>query len=196
MNPQAGRLLFTATMALPAAVAAQGSPIQRGAIQIAGSAQVSHSRDIESGAGTTSVGISPRVGFFVTRGLELSANLAFQRISADVQRGTAWGVGPGATYYFDVRSRTFYPYLSAVALLTWSTLDSPSSVLLTELKTTDFTWQASGGGLFMIGSHVGITGELFYRREHVTLNLTGSPDQVQRQETYGLQWGIAAFLFK
>jgi hypothetical protein len=80
---------------------AQSSPIQRGSIQIGGSAAISHAKNESSGGPpttTTTIQLTPQVGYFVARGVEIAANLQYVHYSGD-QSGMQWGVGPSFTYY-------------------------------------------------------------------------------------------------
>src|SRR2546423_8629052 len=54
---------------------AQQSPVQKGSIQVSGTASLTHERDIGNDVGWTSLELSPRVGYFVARGLAINWNL-------------------------------------------------------------------------------------------------------------------------
>ena len=47
----------------------------------------------------------------------------------------------------------------------------------------------------MLGQHVGISGELFYQHQHFTSKSGIGPVLGNNSETYGLQWGVAPFIF-
>ena len=174
-------------------VEAQRSPIRHGSLQIAGSAQFTHSRDIGNDRGWTVFEVTPRLGYFVVNGLALNANLRFRYSWEDGSHVTEWGVGPGLTYYVNLKSRHFYPFLSGRTLFAQDVPSADQFGITT--KSTDCVWLASAGGLIMLGSHVGISGELFYQHEHLTAKTTGAPRVANNAETYGLQWGVAAFIF-
>ncbi len=86
-------------------------PIGRGAIQLAGSAQLTHSRDIGNDRGWSVFEVTPRIGYFVLKGLAVNANLRLHHGWGGGSRYTEWGVGPGLTYYVKLKSRRFYPFL-------------------------------------------------------------------------------------
>ena len=184
--------LFLGVLASP--LAAQASPIQAGSIQVAGSAQFTHTRDIGNDQGWTEFDLTPRLGYFLARGLALNAHLQFQRISAAGNHQTGWGFGPGLSYFVDVHSRHFYPFISGRTLLAW---DNSSTEVLGagNFRQTNRVWLVSGGGLFMLGQHVGLSGELFYQHEHFTSRPGSGQVLANSSETYGLQWGVAAFIF-
>ncbi|MFN2601378.1 MAG: hypothetical protein ABR582_01335 [Gemmatimonadaceae bacterium] len=184
---------------------AQQSPIQKGSIQVAGTASLTHERDIGNDVGWTSFELSPRVGYFVVRGLAVNWNLHFRRVwfedeeTITNQRALEWGIGPGLTYYVSTRSRHFYPFLSARTLFTRSALHATVTNAGQEERTngssTNNVWLVSGGALYMVGTHVGVTSELFYEHEYFTSRYGISPGNGNSSEMYGLQWGIAAFIF-
>jgi len=47
----------------------------------------------------------------------------------------------------------------------------------------------------MISRQVGISGELFYQRERFTSQFNQSQVSANSGETYGVQWGVSAFIF-
>jgi hypothetical protein len=198
-------LLALATVATPATSKAQQSPIQQGSIQIAGTADVTHTRDIGNDFGWTSVELLPRVGYFVVRGLSVSGNFRFRRIWFDDQEGIRdqravdLGFGPGLTYYVATRSPRLYPFVSARTLFTrgssHSTVTRPTGDQRVDSRVTNNVWLLSGGALFMVAKHVGISGELFYQHENFTSRYEPSPESGNSSETYGLHWGISAFIF-
>src|SRR5689334_9473945 len=158
--------------ALLGAQARNDSPIRKGTVQVAGTAAFYHDRDIGNDNGWTLFELMPRVGYFVTRGLAVSANLQFRKVWGEDQRSTAWGVGPGLTYYFTTPARRFYPFVSARSLFTRTrshvdehTFDN--GITLPPSTSTGFTdsWLLSAGGLFMISRQVGISTELFYQHD-------------------------------
>ncbi len=206
MRPHIEVLLLTlATVATAATTKAQQSPIQQGSIQVAGTADVTHTRDIGNDFGWTSVELLPRVGYFVVRGLSVSGNLRFQRIWYDDnetitdQRALNWGIGPGLTYYVATRSPRLFPFVSARTLFTrgssHATVTSQLGERRVESRATNNVWLLSGGALFMVAKHVGISGELFYQHENFTARYDPSPETGNSSETYGLHWGISAFIF-
>ena len=189
-----GLLAGAGAQALPA----QRSPIHRHSIQVAGSARLTHTRDIGNDRGWTTFELTPRIGYFIANGLAVNANLRFERTSLSAEHLTGWGVGPGLTYYVDLHSRHFYPFVSGRTLFTWDKISGLQPDGTTSRKNTNRVWLVSGGGLFMLGQHVGITGEIFYEHERFSAEafiFTGVSEQVNSSETYGLQWGVAAFIF-
>jgi hypothetical protein len=177
---------------------AQSSPIHRHSIQIGGSARLTHTRDIGNDRSWTILELTPRIGYFIARGLAVSGNLRFERTFESAEHLTGWGIGPGLTYYFDVHSRHLYPFISARTLFTWDKISGAQPDGTNSWKSTNRVWLVSGGGLFMLGQHVGITGEIFYQHERFSTEafiFNGVSEQVNSSETYGLQWGVAAFIF-
>src|SRR5262249_18997764 len=161
--------------------------------QLAGSAQLTHSRDIGNDRGWTVFEVTPRIGYFVLKGLAVNANLRLHHGWGEGSRYTEWGVGPGLTYYINVKSRRFYPFLSGHTLFVWG--NSSQDQFGIANNSTNTVWLGSVGGLIMLGSHVGISGELFYQHQRLTAKSSGTPRVANSAEDYGLQWGIAAFIF-
>jgi hypothetical protein len=198
-------LLTLATFATASISHGQQSPIQKGSIQVAGTADVTHTRDIGNDFGWTSVELLPRVGYFVVRGLAVSANLRFQRVWYDDnetitdQRAVNWGIGPGVTYYVATRSPRLFPFVSARTLFTrgssHTTVTGPTGERRVDSRVTNNVWLLSGGALFMVAKHVGISGELFYQHENFTARYDPNPANGNSSETYGLHWGIVAFIY-
>jgi hypothetical protein len=186
------------------------SPIERGSIQIGGTASLTHTRDIGNDFETTNLDVMPRVGYFVARGLSVGLNLRHRRIWFDdlatvrEQTFTEWAVGPGLTYFVPTKFRRVYPFISARSLFGRSLnkadiFDSPESPQPTiddrEARTTSRTGQAALGVMYMVVKHVGITGEAFYQRTRTTVQ-PGTPVETSNSaELYGVQWGLAAFIF-
>jgi hypothetical protein len=187
------------------AARAQQSPIQKGSVQIGGTASFAHERDIGNDFGWTSLELAPRVGYFIARGLAVSGNLRFQRIWYDDQetikdqRALTWGIGPGLTYYVPTRFHRLYPFASARTLFlrgsSHSRITSANTPGVSSSRSTNDVWLLSAGALYMVGNHVGITSELFYQHEYFTARYGPEPTTANSSEMYGLQWGITAFVF-
>lgn len=178
--------IMLALCALP--VGAQYSPVHRGSIALAGTAQFTHSRDIGNDADFSTLELAPRVGYFLLPGLALSANLRYRHDGVATGHATSWGVGPGLTYYVSGLSRHVYPFVSGRTLFTWSRFTGNTGVSSDVRQST--SWLVSTGALVLLARHVGLTGELFYQHDRVTV----APGAFNSFETYGLQWGFAIFV--
>jgi hypothetical protein len=178
-----------------ASLQAQGSPIQKGSLQLAGTAGWSHTHQTGTSNSITILQISPRVGYFVARGLVLSANLLYARTSTGQAHTSQYGVGPGLTYYVATRSRQLYPFVSGRTMFAWNRFGTSPSAPNTPNNSNSLSLLVSGGALVMVGQHVGVTGEVFFQHERFNYHLAGQQAGSNRQNTYGVQWGIAAFVF-
>jgi len=186
--PSVRPLLVLALNLLPlSAAAAQYSPVHRGSIQLAGTAQFGHFRDIGNDFSDTFIEIAPRLGYFIARGVALSANLQFRHDAAETANSTQWGVGPGLTYYVSGLSRRVYPFVSGRTLFTWSHVSNKSGVVLDRRHST--TWLVSTGALILLAEHAGLTAELYYQHDRFTVE-----PSTNSSEMYGLQWGFAIFV--
>jgi hypothetical protein len=186
--------LLVVALGMADRAAAQESPIQPNSVQLAGSASFTRSNDRDTDGHVTTFQLSPQIGWFVTRGLAVSANLLFSRNSGDPISSTQWGIGPGLSYYFDVGSQSFYPFVSGRTLFSWGELEAALPPPGATLETTNRLWSLSAGALFMLAEHVGVTGELFFQRGRSSSDI-GGVENVERAEIYGLRWGVAAFVF-
>lgn len=186
------------------------SPIERGSIQIGGTASLTHTRDVGNDFETTNLDVMPRVGYFVARGLAVGLNLRHRRIWFDDlatvrdQTFTEWAVGPGLTYFVPTKLRRVYPFVSARSLFGRSVnkadiFESPESdqpsIDGREARTRSRTGQAAVGVMYMVVKHVGITGEVFYQRTRTTVQPGKADETSNSAELYGIQWGLVAFIF-
>lgn len=112
-------------------LAGQYSPVHRGSIQLAGTAQFSHFRDIGNDAGDTFFEIAPRISYFVVPGLAINANLRYQHATSDAGSFSGWGIGPGLTYYLSGLSQRLYPFVSGRTLFTRQHSSNSEGVVVT-----------------------------------------------------------------
>ena len=62
-------------------------------------------------------------------------------------------------------------------------------------RVTSRVWLVGAGVLYMLADHVGLTSEAFYQWNRNTVSNEPAADFSQNSKTYGLQWGIAGFIF-
>lgn len=178
------------------------SPIQKGSIAIGGTADISRTEPEGSGSALTIIEAFPRFGYFVVKGLALSVNGRYRRASAEDQptvkdqTSTEMGIGPGISYYVATRLPRLFPFVSARMLYNRSSnhaeiLPAGPDV---DSRITTVVWLGSVGALFMLGKHVGLTSEAFYQRNNNTIR-NGTAESTSDSNTYGVQWGISAFIF-
>lgn len=207
---QATRGSLPCTPRPPDVVCPRESPIQRGSVQVGGTASFTRSRDIGNDQGWTTLELLPRVGYFVVRGLSVSANVRYRRISFDDQESvrnqtlTECGIGPGLTYFVSTSSPRVFPFVSARTLfirgvnradITPSPQVPEPSEVERSSRTRTHAWLGSAGAMYMLVNHVGITGEAFYQRDRVTIKAGETVEYGNSSELYGLQFGVVAFLF-
>lgn len=181
----------------------QESPIQKGSVVVGGSADISHTEPVGGGSGLTIVEAFPRVGYFVVKGLALSVNGRFRRTSAEDQASvrdqtsTEWGIGPGISYYVATRFPRLFPFVSTRVLYNRTSTHAELLPAGTEIESriTTVVWLGSAGALFMLGKHVGLTSEAFFQRNNNNIRTGASAESESDSNTYGLQWGITAFIF-
>lgn len=205
-------LLFFCSLAAASPALAQKaeSPVQRGSIQVGGTATLNRSRDIGNDFGWVTLDVMPRVGVFVMKGLAVSLNARHRRIYYDDQavvrdqRFVEWGAGPGLTYYASTRYRRVFPFVSARTLFSRTRNESdifarPQDPDPTEenriSRTNTDSWLVSGGVMYMLVKHVGITGEAYYQHTRSSVRTEPQPASTNKAEQFGIQWGVAAFIF-
>jgi hypothetical protein len=184
------------------------SPIQKGSIQVGGTAQWVHDEASDL-PGYNTLEILPRVGYFITNGLAINLNLRYRKEwQGDESNHSAsgysdWGAGPGLTYYVTTPSRRLFPFVSARTLLihgeshgttTVIRLPADTSYQESSSRSTTTSWLASAGGLFMLSNHVAVSGELFYQHNSDTFRFSGARFD-HSSLRYGMQWGVTAFIF-
>lgn len=181
----------------------QKSPIQKGSVQIGGTADISRTEPAGGGSALTIVEAFPRAGYFVARGLALNLNGRLRKTwaedqpSAKNQGSSEWGLGPGISYYVSTRSPKFYPFISGRALYNKSSSHAeliPSGTKV-ESGVTTKVWLGSVGALYMLADHVGLTSEAFYQRNDNTARNSPSTEASSKSNTFGIQWGITAFIY-
>ncbi len=192
-----------------ASAQATESPVRRGSIHIGGNASLTRTRDIGNDHGWVTLDLTPRAGVFVAKGLAVSLNVQHHRVYYDDQatvrdqRFVGWGAGPGVTYYATTKYRRVFPFMSARTLFSrgrneadiFAHPQDPEPAEENRLaKTRTGTWLVSGGVLYMLVKHVGITSELYYQRTRTTI-VAPPPEQSNSAEQFGIQWGVAAFIF-
>jgi hypothetical protein len=173
---------------------AQSRPTDDGTVQLAGTAQLV--RHKTGGGSATVFELAPRIGYFVMSGWALNINLTYSRVSEGGEATNVWGLGPGVTYYPGRLSPRVYPFVSARTLFTWQ--HTPQrDIFSPEVYIRTTNWLVSAGGLFLLADHVGLTGEFFYQRSHLTHEVVTdgmSSTGISPSRSWGIQWGVAVFL--
>ena len=191
------------SLALSLNASAQRSPIRKGSVQVAGTADISHTEPDGGGSGLTIIEAFPRVGYFVVKGLAISANVRLRRVTAEDiptardQKSTELGIGPGIHYYVATPVKRLFPFASGRMLYdrTKSHLTLLPSETSVNNRVTSRVWLVGAGVLYMLADHVGLTSEAFYQWNRNTVSNEPAADFSQNSKTYGLQWGIAGFIF-
>ena len=170
---------------------AQHYATDRGVWLLGGTARISNARDIGNDANTFVIDLNPKLGYFLTPGLALTANLEYAHFSSDAGSSSVYGVGPGLTYYIRHRQTMLNPFLSARTLYTHQRFHPDGGPMSTE---NSFTWLVSGGAAVFLARNVAITGELFYSHDHFSTDVSGTA-QSNSAEEYGTQFGVAVYVF-
>ena len=189
MRVRAGFAIAAALLITAAQADAQEYALDRGSLQISGSASLTSTDNDNSGddGRVTVASVLPGLHYFVAEGLGVGGDLIFSYTSSGDDFSTrSIGIGPSVSYYFGGSESRVHPYLSARAAIASMTFDSPGG----ELEGSRRSGTVAGGILAMLSSSVGVTTELFYLLEKFE-----SQGQEADSNTFGLAVGIAAFVF-
>ncbi len=171
-------LALAALVTVPS-VSAQdtGYPIARGNVSIGGTANIS-STGYEDSDRLTEVTISPSVGYFITDGLMIGANLSFTSLSNGDDTQSLFGIGPGLTYFFGQPGASVYPHVGAAVAFETGSGDYSA-----------FGGEVFAGALFMVARNVGITGQAF--GQFVSADVGGGS---VTGNSFGVRGGVTAFI--
>jgi len=162
--------------------------LDRGSMQLSGAASFTSQADENDDERTTVISLNPRARWFLAPGLAVGADVLLGRQSRGEASSTTYGIGPAVTYYFGAGSgrASMHPYITGS--VDWSRIRFESGPGESEATSTSFSGGA--GLIFFVSDAVGITSELFYRKLSVD---NGTSERTG--DTYGLQLGVAAFIF-
>ncbi len=176
-------LLMAGLLGLGTTARAQSFAVDRGSWLVGGTAGFNSIGYSGQSGRETLIFLYPAVQYFVTPGLALGGTLTLYRDGiGGGQHVVGYGGGPAVTYYFGRGHRSFYPYVGASASLVRSRATGGSS-------SSERNLGAHGGLLFMLARNVGVDAGLYYDRYY------GSASPFNDQSVYGLQIGVAAFVF-
>lgn len=126
--------------------------------------------------------VNPAVQYFVRPKLALGGELNLARFSAGDQSVKLFGVGPRITYFFGGPDSRLHPLVSGSVSWVRSSYGDDRS-------DSQAGYRAAAGALYRLTRSVGITGEVFSQGE------IEDSDEDLGLNTFGLQFGIAAFVF-
>jgi len=170
---------------------AQAYAVDRGSWLLSGTASMTRHRDVGNDFRTFRIDVSPRIGYFVAPHVAVITNVRLRTASNDAGNSFAWGLGPGIGYYFGGPESRFRPFASARTLFMWDHRSASDGQW--DRDYTSMGWLVSAGTVVMLASQVGVSAELFYQWDRVTVGGTGGAGN--EAERLGLQFGIAAFVF-
>lgn len=184
--------LFILALAAPAAAQTAGGPTDRGSWVLGGSASLS--RTESDGRSATGISLAPSVLRFIANRLAVGGEVGLNYTDTDGGNSQSWRVGPAARLYFGESSAKVLKYLGAAVLFGGmnTSLDEPLS---TEADASLWSIEGVAGLTFMLSRQVGISGEFFVDRRESTTSTSISPDIESKVTSYGLRFGLAAFIF-
>lgn len=152
------------------------SPRDKGVWIIGGNARITGLKDLANDSHEFGFELSPQVGWFVTKGLALTANAQFGWSTREQSGSWAtWGAGPGLSYYFS--GRRVLPYVSVRTLAAWMAF-TPSGDLPQGEPIDDTLWNVTGsvGVALFLARNVAINGEVFYSYQRISETIGTSGD--------------------
>lgn len=171
--------LLVAVKAAPA----QTYAVDRGVWQPGGGLGLSYSRVSETGSATTSLSVSPDLGYFISPGVAVRGFGYFGYTNFSSGHSFSYGFGPGLTYYFRHGPHVLYPYISVGASRSATKLYDPGA---SDARSTSraWNWSLGAGAVRLLTHSFGIYGEVYYAGSYVTSDQSifnpAGPHQVHR----------------
>jgi hypothetical protein len=190
-------LTFLACALVPASLAAQRGPTDRGSILVGGSASLGKSEtEVEGQAetSTTFFRVQPEAHFFFADRVGIGGRLSFGHSSGDNVRSSSWGIGPSVRYFLSRNSRGALPFIGgSVNFETGDTEFDGTTTPESEFESKGY--EGVIGVTWMLSRQVGLTGEAFARQDEITTKIDGAPDHKATDTNLGVRFGFAAFIF-
>ncbi len=176
-------LLLAALPILATTARAQTFALDRGSWLVGGTAGFNSQKSSGADSRTTFIFLDPDAQYFVAPGLALGGSLRLARSGSGSSHVSWLGAGPAVTYYFGRAPRPLHPYVGGSALLLRAQATGGPANTGTQLGV-------QAGLLLMLARNVGLDTGIYYDRSRNRAN-----DYSSDMSVYGLQLGIAAFLF-
>jgi len=152
-----------------ASMAQTKSAVSHGSWLVGGTAALGHSN--AGGNSTTAVSIAPFGLYFVADRLGIGGTLDFAHTSTDAgaakSHDTVIGAEPTIRYFFGDLTGNLFPYVNASIGPSWDRFKIESSGPASGDQTiTAVDYTGSTGLMWMMASHVGLSGEIYYTHHH------------------------------
>lgn len=175
-------ILFVLMFFLPFQLFSQDYAVDKGSFILGGSAGfLSQGGDLTGDERVTTITLNPSIHFFVVPNFAIGADIVFLNVSVAGESGSIFSIGPSLGYFFGHKNSSAYPFLRG-SFIFQSVSDSYTE--------TDFKF--GGGVVAMVAKNVGIVTEGFYMIQ--SLKPEGFDESISGN-TFGVQMGIAAFIF-
>jgi len=166
--------------------------VDKGSMLIAGAASAgfsSASGDLwenADGDAITVISLYPSAMYFFMPNFAVGATVGFMNSSQGDASISSMMLGPKVAYFFSLTDSKIHPFLAA------SGGYSSYSVENGEKMTQDgFEFSGMGGALFMVGDHMGFTGEVVVTYE----SLAWEDEDSETGMTIGVRLGVVGFIF-
>ena len=180
-------ILSLALVLFPAALAAQGGPIDPGSIVLGGSVSFTSSGgdlyENAEGDRATTITINPRALFFVMRGLAVGGDVLISTSSQGDFDSTTLGIGPAAYYFFGGPNARIYPFIGASV--------GYAKVSVEDFDGSGLVYGPTAGVAFLLSESVALTTAATYRMENVSID---EIDEDVDGNVFSIDVGIQAFM--
>lgn len=174
---------LAATFVVAPSASAQdvGYPIGRGSLMLGGNVEFTNSGG-EGGDRYTYLVVNPSLGYFVSNGLLIGADLSLSSYPCgDITGGTctSFGAGPRMAYFFGRPGATTFPFVGASIAFETGSGDYSA-----------FGGGISAGAVFMVARNVGLSAEAFGQFLQIDVgagSYTGN--------NFGIRGGVVAFIY-
>jgi hypothetical protein len=175
--------------------AQQKSAISHGSWLVGGTAAFDHTN---SGGSQTSVSLQPFGLYFFADHLGLGGTLDLGYSSLTNAHTTFIGAEPTIRYFFGDPGGKLFPYLNASVGPSWRRFKVEDNSPLGEQTTHGLDFTGSAGLMRLLGTHVGLTGEVYFTHRHRSTDISSSIENATvtgNNDSYGLRFGFNAFVF-
>jgi hypothetical protein len=141
----------------------------------------------EEGDGQTMFSFHPTAMYFFMPNFAVGATVGFQNLSQGDDSITEMMFGPKVAYFFTLTDSNIHPFLAASGGYYSRTLDESGD----ECTLDGFQFSGMGGAVFMLGDHVGLTGEVVVTHS----SLAWEDEDSESGMSFGVRVGVLGFIF-
>ncbi len=169
-----------------------GWALDKGSVAVGGTASVSVAGGLIQGFNDkTTVDLKPFAYWFTSPNVGVGGELYLSSSSRkDGESSTTIAIGPSVLLAFADSSYTWYPFLQLGGLFASVSEKSPYVESGNQKSGTGFALELGGGGTYMLGRRAGITVQLYYQAQWITI-----ASEAKTGKLYGMRVGVTGFIF-